>query len=125
MSPSDDSGQRITARPGTSEYDAQFEKQAQSAADGVLRHWFIRVPCAVFALGNVAAIIESIFVSAQPILSLIWSIVWMTLLTIECGSIALGRKSFYFRFCLSGVPFRSRITRIWPSESSARTDGIS
>ena len=110
MSPSDESVQRIKARLGTAEFDAQFEQQALSAADRILRHWFIRVPCSILALSNVAAIIEIIFVSAPPILSLISAIISMTLLTLEFGRIALGRKSFYFRFCLSGVPFRCQKT---------------
>ena len=74
MNSCDDSVQRITARPGTAEFDAQFEQQALSAADGIFRHWFIRIPCAVFALGNVTAIIDSIFFSEQPTLRFILSL---------------------------------------------------
>lgn len=99
----------ITAKPGTPEYQRQFEKQALGAADSILRLWFVRVVCGAYA---------ALFL-LQPIQTFDLNVSWadwaqwffysigVILIGIECGSVALFAKSFLLRYGLSGAKRKS------------------
>jgi hypothetical protein len=96
-------GQRITARPGTPEYQRQFEQQALAAADASLRLPFVRIICGVFAIASGMAVILSLIDSSLTWKSCLENLLVSTPLAVELGLVAFVGKSLYLRFMLSGV----------------------
>lgn len=95
----------ITAPPGTPEYQEQFEKQALGAADSVLRLWFVRVACGLFAIPAFYESVET-FGESKNLFEAVFFSTFLILMGLECASIALFRKSFWLRYGLSGAKRR-------------------
>ncbi len=62
---------RIAARPGTAEYDAQFQQQSQSAIDAAIRMPLCRFVFGLFAIVNVVAICDDVVTGRFQTLCLI------------------------------------------------------
>jgi hypothetical protein len=94
---------RITARPGTPEYQRQFNQQALAAADAALRMWTVRVPCGLFAVMSVCLAFSFAAHFRQSPLEHGLMVIELLTVALETGSVALRGKSLYFRWLLSGV----------------------
>ena len=103
MTPTDNGTDRITATPGTDEYDRQFRRQALHAADAALALWFVRVPCGVVALLTILLLLSLWFSSPDVDFNLLFMSLYLSLAAIELGNVALRGRSCYLRFILSGV----------------------
>jgi hypothetical protein len=98
---------RITAQPGTPEYQRQFEQQALAAADASLRLGLVRIACGVFAVMFGALAVDAV-VDAVLDFSVRWTgrLVYaacLASLVVELARIALVARSRYLRFLLSGI----------------------
>ncbi len=103
--PSDTMTGPITAKPGTAEYQQQFDKQALGAADSILRFRFVRVVCGLAAILFLTQPIQTFEfnVSWSDWISWFLFLIGTTLVGIDLGSVALFRKSFFLRYMMSGV----------------------
>ncbi len=96
-------GQRITASPGTPEYQQQFNQQALAAADASLRLPLVRIICGVFAIACVIMAVHSLFDLSLTWTSRLGDLLCFTPLAVEVALVAFVGRSLYLRFLLSGV----------------------
>ncbi len=92
----------ITAKPGTDEYQEQFDKQALGAADSILRLWFVRVACGLFSVLYLYFAIDT-FGESNTWIEACFFFVYMIFFGVELGSVALFGRSFFLRYMMSGV----------------------
>ena len=93
---------RVTAPPGTSEYNRQFRRQRLWAVDAMLSLWFVRIAFGVFAIFAVGALVAFWQDATVVDVSLLGATLFLSLSVLEFGNIALRGKSFYLRFVMSG-----------------------
>ena len=93
---------RITARPGTPEYQRQFEQQVLASADLTLRMGIVRVACGLLGLLFAFAAIVTVADGASREQMCRHLAIW-TPLAIELLSVAIRGKSMCLRLLLSGV----------------------
>jgi hypothetical protein len=112
LTPTDNGPDRITAAPGTDEYDRQFRRQALHAADGALALWIVRIPCGVFALWSVVMLFMLWFHWPDGDLRSLLEDLYLALCGIWCaiefGTVALRGRSLYFQSLLSTTGLRQR-----------------
>ncbi len=93
---------RVTASPGTSEYNRQVRRQRLWAVDAMLALWFVRIAFGVSAILAVGALVAFWQDASVVDVSLLGATLFLSLSVIEFGNIALRGKSFCVRFMLSG-----------------------
>lgn len=99
-----DQDRRIAAKPGTPEYQRQFDRQALRAADAALRLGIVRVGCGAVAL----AMFVMMFMSAMDMRdhggwTRVWMLVFSFVFFVETAHVALRGSSVFLRFVLSSV----------------------
>ena len=105
---------RITAPPGTPEYQRQFRLQQLTAADRALHIPVVRTACGLFGLTFAWSLVELApeIVTADSV-GLMFSrsvmLAFNALVVAECVGVALFGKSFYLRLILSGVQRRTSV----------------
>jgi hypothetical protein len=97
---------RITAPPGTPEYQRQLEQQALAAAGSMLRSGIVRIACGIFGLIfliNTIAAVED----AKNDWRRLWNAAFLTAFSmaaaVELLSVAIRGKSVYLSVLLSGI----------------------
>ena len=105
---------RITASPGTPEYQRQLRLQTLAAADRAMYTPVVRAACGFFGLLFAWLLVELVpemvmVESLSRMFSQIVLLVFLALAVVECGGVTLFGKSFYLRFTLPGVQRRTSV----------------